>query len=62
MEGKKIYLSRLIWVGIITAVYGVFKFFGLDVELTPGTVEIILGVIIVVLRKLTNKPVEWQKK
>jgi hypothetical protein len=62
MEGKKIYLSKLIWTGIITMVYGVLKYFGFDAELTPGAIEIILGILIVVFRKVTNKPVEWQKK
>ena len=60
---KKWYLSRSIWVGVISLVYGLLMFFGVvDRELSPELIASILGVIIVILRAITREPVEWQKK
>jgi uncharacterized membrane protein len=59
----KFYKSRLFWVGIVTAVYGLLKFsgvllwLGVDVELSPGLLEGILGVIVVILRFLTKEEI-----
>lgn len=55
--GKQWYTSRLIWVGVISVVYGVMNLFGLAFDLSPGTLEIVLGVVVVILRAITNKEI-----
>lgn len=60
---KKWYLSKSVWVGLITLIWAFLQFFGVvNVELTPETLATILGVLIVILRFVTKKPIEWKKQ
>lgn len=55
---KKWYLSRLIWVGIITVIFGALKYSGvISVELDEGTLAAVLGVIVTILRLVTKTEV-----
>jgi len=54
---KKWYSSKLIWVGFVTLGYGVAKLLGVDADLTPGALESVLGVIVVILRFVTKEEV-----
>jgi len=59
-EKKKWYLSRSIWVGFIAFVGGILQATGvISVPISPDTQMMILGVIIVILRKITSEPVAW---
>ena len=63
MDGKVWYLSKSIWVGLITLIWGLLQYFGVvDQALTPETLATVLGVVIVILRFVTKKPIELQKR
>ncbi len=54
---KKWYKSKLFWTGLIMVVYGFLKSFGIFTEeLGQGTIEIILGLIVTILRFFTKDP------
>lgn len=60
MEKKKWYLSKSVWVGVVGLVGGILQATGIiAVPITPETVAMILGVIVVVLRMITKEPIEW---
>jgi hypothetical protein len=60
MEKKKWYLSRSVWVGVVGLIGGILQATGIiAVPITPETVAIILGVIVVILRMITKEPIEW---
>jgi len=54
---KKWYSSKLVWVGLVTLGYGVANLLGVDADLTPGALESVLGVIVVILRFITKEEV-----
>jgi len=61
MDGKKWYLSKSVWVGFITLVYGVLFATGtVGIELNEATLATILGIVVVILRFLTKEPVVWK--
>ena len=55
---KTWYRSKLLWVGIITLVYGVLQKAGLTggFVLDDGTLATILGLIVTILRFFTKDP------
>lgn len=55
------YKSKLIWVGLITLGYVLANIFGVNAELTPGTLETALGVIVVILRLFTGEQITFDK-
>ena len=60
---KKWYESKTIWIGLITLIYGILKYVGVDIgELTPEAMSTILGIVMIILRIVTNKPVELKSK
>jgi len=60
---KKWYESKTIWIGLITLIYGILKYVGIDIgELTPEAMSTILGIVMIILRIVTNKPVELKSK
>ena len=60
---KKWYESKTIWIGLITLIYGILKYVGIDIgELTPEAMSTILGIVMIILRIITNKPVELKSK
>ena len=60
---KKWYESKTIWIGLITLIYGILKYVGVDIgELTPEAMSTILGIVMIILRIITNKPVELKSK
>lgn len=62
-EKKAWYSSKLLWVGLVTAVWGVLQTLGiLDIPLNENTLAIVLGVIVFILRLATGKPIELRKK
>ena len=60
MEKKKWYLSKSVWVGFIAFVGGILQATGIiSVPITPETITMLLGVILVLLRMVTKDPIEW---
>ena len=58
---KKWYLSKSVWVGLITLIYGILFATGtVGTELNEATLATILGIVIVVLRFVTKEPVIWK--
>ena len=60
---KKWYESKTIWVGLVTLGYGALKFLGVDVgDPSPESIATALGIITVILRLITKKPVTIKMK
>jgi hypothetical protein len=60
---KKWYLSKTVWVGFVTLVYGILLAIGVvGSELSEATLASILGIIVVFLRLITKEPVIWKSK
>ena len=60
---KKWYLSKTVWVGLITLIYGILFATGtVGAELNEATLATILGVVVVILRFVTKEPVIWKVK
>jgi hypothetical protein len=58
MEAKKIYKSKLVWIGAITFIYGLLQIFGVvEAELTEGLIDSILGFVVILLRYVTKEEV-----
>ena len=57
------YTSKLLWVGVVTALYGVLKVFGIiEFELSAEIMATVLGVIVFILRLVTKKPIVLSEK
>jgi len=60
MEPKKWYVSKSVWVGFITLVYGILAATGVvGEELGEATLATILGVVVVILRFVTKEEINW---
>ena len=60
MEPKKWYLSKSVWVGAVTLVYGILFATGtIGTEINEATLATVLGIIIVVLRFITKSEINW---
>jgi len=56
MEGKKIWQSKIFWLGVLEIACGVANYFA---TLEPGTsiAAIVAGILTIILRKVTNQPI-----
>lgn len=60
MEPKKWYVSKTIWVGLITLVYGVLNATGVLTEpFSEATLATVLGIIVVILRFITKEEINF---
>ena len=60
MEPKKWYLSKSVWVGAVTLVYGILFATGtIGTEINEATLATVLGIIIVILRFITKSEINW---
>ena len=61
--GKDWYLSKGLWIAIITAILGILAHFGVqlpaDTGPDGGIVLMVLGIIGIIIRIVTKKPVVW---
>ena len=60
MEPKKWYLSKSVWVGVVTLIYGIlFETGTIGTEINEATLATVLGIIIVILRFITKSEINW---
>ena len=60
MEPKKWYLSKSVWVGVVTLIYGILFATGtIGTEINEATLATVLGIIIVILRFITKSEINW---
>jgi len=60
MEPKKWYLSKSVWVGFVTLIYGILFATGtIGTEINEATLATVLGIIIVILRFITKSEINW---
>ena len=60
-EGKKIWLSKTFWVNILAMIAMIVQFY-FGFVISPDQQVIILGVVNVILRAFTKKPLVWSDK
>ena len=56
MEAKSILKSKLFWLGVVNIVIGVLNY--VEGYLNSGTTITLNGILIVILRAITNQPVK----